>query len=67
MQIQSVLIPRKYTYNKAKKWIHDHGYTIGRVDVTEKYYRFRQMSPKLFTKYITKYLTEDIEAVIGLH
>lgn len=49
--IQSILIPKnKFTISQAYKWIIENGYKIAffnkPMHETDKYYRFRQLSPK---------------------
>lgn len=44
--IQSVLLKRsKYTLKEAIEWIHKNNYKSSKVDTTDDYYRFRQVSP----------------------
>lgn len=48
-QIQSILFDKdKWTVDRAKEWLKDHGYKYGKVDTTDKYHRFRQLDPKQF-------------------
>jgi hypothetical protein len=67
--IQSVLIPKdKFTLNKARKWIADNHFKLtfwGKpVDITDKYYRYRQMAPSRFVK--DKYITIDFKDGVKL-
>jgi|WetSurMetagenome_2_1015567.scaffolds.fasta_scaffold146645_2 hypothetical protein len=44
--IQSILFSRsKWTIEQAIQWLHDHEYVSKKVDVTDKYLRFRQREP----------------------
>ena len=67
MVLQSVLIPKsKFTLKEAKKWIREHGYKesfYGKdVDITEKFYRFRQAAPK-HGEYYVKKLSNGVELI----
>jgi len=45
--VQSVLLSRdEFTQEEAQKWVRDHGYKAHKVDVTQKYYRYRQTDPE---------------------
>ena len=59
MPIQSVLIPRKkYTLTEAKKWIRDNNFKETfygkKPDITEGFYRFRQLKPVEGSIYYTR-------------
>lgn len=44
--VQSVLLRRdKFSKAEALKWIRDHDYKAGKIDMTNDYYRFRQVEP----------------------
>jgi hypothetical protein len=36
----------EWTESSAKTWLKEHNYKTGKVDITENYYRFRQMPVK---------------------
>ena len=49
MDVQSVLISRKYlSEKKAKEWIVKNGYKLKKIDITKNLYRFRQKPPSHF-------------------
>lgn len=44
--VQSVLLRRhKMTRREADRWIKEHGYTLTAPDVTQDFYRYRQVDP----------------------
>ena len=46
MVVQSVLLDKDYyTLAQAKKQIHEMGFALLKVDITDRYYRFRQVNP----------------------
>jgi len=78
MSVQSVIFKRdkKYTVLKgqpkmewtpylASRWLLQHGYKVKKVDVKPTQIRFRQLSPKKFTSYITRKKKPGILLVIG--
>lgn len=67
--IQSVLIPKdKYTLIQSRKWIADNHFKLSfygkQVDITDKYYRYRQLAPSRFVK--DKYITIDFKDGVKL-
>tara|TARA_R110002012_G_scaffold302459_1_gene503373 strand:+ start:69 stop:302 length:234 start_codon:yes stop_codon:yes gene_type:complete len=48
MEVQSVIIKKTMGRAKANKWIREHGFKIGRVDITKTLFRFRQQEPNTF-------------------
>jgi hypothetical protein len=65
-QVQSVLIPRaKYTREQAEKWLSRNGYHNYKIDISETYYRFRQIDPGRFKDMRTKSLPGGIKLIIG--
>ncbi len=61
----------RWSVIKAAQWLQDHDFKIKKLDITENYLRFRQVSPtslkkKGFTQYITKRIKNDIELIIAL-
>jgi hypothetical protein len=73
-KIQSVLINNNiYTLDEATQWIKDNKFKIKQIDITDNYYRFRQLNPQYierlgYNKYITKKLhpnNNDIELIIA--
>lgn len=52
MTLQSVVFHKdKWTKEKAIEWLKSHNKKYPKVDETEDSYRFRQISPKGFTKF----------------
>jgi hypothetical protein len=44
--VQSVLMSRhEFTQEEAREWVKKHGYKAHKVDVTQDYYRYRQVDP----------------------
>lgn len=66
-KIQSLLFPiKKYTKQKALKWIKKHGYKYIKIDKTKDYLRFRQISPKVFKRFRTINIGKGIKAIYGI-
>ncbi len=64
--IQSVLIDKRfYSLTQAINYINLHGYKLKKIDETTNFYRFRQLSPKLFKKYFIKDLHNGVKLVVG--
>ncbi len=67
-KVQSVRLNKNYfTKKEADKYITNHGYKIGRVDITTNWYRYRQIEPsdlKAYNKIITKKLNKYLELII---
>lgn len=63
--IQSVIIKKTMGLKKAIDWIKTHGYTYGKMDETQHFYRFRQMNPSPNFEYATKQITPEIELVLA--
>ena len=70
--VQSVMFNfNRWSVIKAAQWLQDHDFKVKKLDITENYLRFRQVSPtslkkKGFTQYITKRIKNDIELIIAL-
>ena len=63
--IQSVLISRKYSFKKALDFIKSKRFKHYKVDITDRFFRFRQHEPKLNKRYTTvKSSTAGIEYII---
>jgi hypothetical protein len=65
-QVQSILIPKdKYTLIQAKAWVKKQGYIVdypGKPkgpDITEHFYRFRQLPPSKLYNYRTVSLRKE--------
>ena len=65
--IQSVLFDKHFwTEKSARAWLKQHKFKYNnKVDITENFFRFRQVSPKKFKNYYIKKLKNNIELVIG--
>ena len=67
----SALCDSRETITKAKKWIKNHDFKVTfyrkEPDITENYFRFRQMAPSRFKKdsYATKEISEGVKLVLG--
>ena len=69
---QSVLLSRdRFTLASAKRWVKKHDFKVmfyrKEADVTENYFRFRQMAPTRFKKnnYVTKEISDGVKLVLG--
>jgi hypothetical protein len=66
MRIQSVMFDRnKWTMADAKKWIRAHKKKIGRIDVTDRYLRFRQLAPAQFSFMRILSIGDGIKLIVG--
>lgn len=67
MFIQSVIFEKKkWTVEKAKKWLKLHKFKYGDIDEKEKIIRFRQIDPSKFKKFKThKIKDKNITLVFG--
>ena len=64
-KVQTILVPRHdFTLQEAYDWIEDHHFGHRKVDITEDYFRFRQMTPMQGGRYVTKTLPNGVEIVI---
>lgn len=62
--LQTILIPKdKYSLAEAIFWLRSHNYPHPKVDITDKFYRFRQHTPEAHSKYYTMSLRNGIEMV----
>ena len=67
METQSVLVPRDtYTLAQAKQWVSSHNYKSPKVDITKRFYRFRQHDPSDFGRMRTVRLHGGVELIVGL-
>jgi hypothetical protein len=65
--IQSILFPKdEFTLLESYDWLRKNGYKNNKVDITENFFRFRQMNPMEGGRYITKTLKNGIELVIHI-
>ena len=64
-KVQTVLIPKHdFSLQQAIDWLEEHHFGHRKVDITEDYFRFRQMEPKHGGRYVTKTLPNGVEIVI---
>lgn len=63
-KVQTVLIPKTFTLKEALEWLEDHNYRHKKVDITEDFYRFRQMTPMKGGRYVTQTLPNGVEIVL---
>lgn len=64
MLVQSVLVPKLFPMDQAIEWVKSHKFKVYKIDVTDRFYRFRQLEPKPDANYITKVLPNGVELVI---
>lgn len=72
MQVQSILIPKNYQSKKidlkeAKRVMLSLGGKFKKVDITEHYYRFRQVPPNKFHKesFKSKIIKHRVILIVG--
>lgn len=64
-KIQSVLFNKKYyTLKNSRKWLKHNDLKYDDLDITDNFYRFRQMNPKKNKKYYTFHVTTGIMYII---
>jgi hypothetical protein len=70
--IQSILLNKDYyTLKSATKFIYDNNFKVKKVDITDNWFRFRQVSPttmknKGYTKLRTKVIIPNVlQFIIG--
>lgn len=69
MEIQSVLIPKKnFTMKQAVAWLNSKKmkttFAGKKVDITDKYFRFRQRQPKKTARYFVRHVENGILYVV---
>ena len=63
--VQTVLVPKHdFSLQEAIDWLEAHGFKHRKVDITEDFFRFRQMPPMRGGEYRSKTLPNGIEIVI---
>jgi hypothetical protein len=66
--LQSIIIPKsKFTKREAIDWIRKHNHHIYKIDITDKFYRFRQREPRAHGKYYTVSLPNGIEMLYEIN
>lgn len=64
-KVQSVLFPKMYfTLPGAMNWLERHNFQHSKVDITDRFYRFRQRTPLPFSEFYTQTLPNKVELVI---
>jgi len=62
--LQTILLPKsKFSLPDAIRWIISHRYIADKVDVTDRFYRFRQMTPLPGGIYRTRTLPNGVQLV----
>lgn len=62
--LQSIIIPKsKFTKREAIQWMINHKYHVYKIDVTDRFYRFRQREPRSHGNYYTVSLPNGIELI----
>jgi hypothetical protein len=65
-KVQSILFDKNYySFSDAIKWIKSHNFVVKKVDITENYYRIRQLDPKNFNRFRIIDIKPGIKFVIG--
>lgn len=65
MKIQSVLIDKDiYTLEEAIEFLDDYGLSHKKVDITDNYYRFRQIPPNKKYFYRTENFAKGIKIIV---
>jgi DNA adenine methylase len=70
-KVQSVLfLKSKWTETTASDWLLENSYKIKKVDITEKYLRFRQINPEYlqrtgYTHFVNKKIGKGISLIIA--
>ena len=66
-KVQSVLFDKnKWSRQKASSWIKKNDFKIMKVDITDKFYRYRQFHPKTKDKFRTKIVGKGIKFIIKI-
>lgn len=71
-KIQSVLFEKEiYSLEQALSYLVRHNLTAKKVDITDRFYRFRQLSPETlkrqgYKKFRTINIKDGIEYIIGV-
>jgi hypothetical protein len=62
--LQTILVPKsKFSLPDAIHWVRTHRFIADKVDTTDRFYRFRQMTPYPGGEYRTKTLPNGVELV----
>jgi len=62
--LQTILIPKeRFSLADAVEWVRDHKYNHHKVDITGRFYRFRQHTPYHAGSYYIVTLPNGIELV----
>lgn len=66
--VQSVLFDRNlWSRTRATNWLSKNDFKYSKVDYKPLHLRFRQHSPKFFTRFRTENIGHGIILIIGFH
>jgi hypothetical protein len=64
-KVQSLLFDKNiFTIESCISWLFHHRFKYNKIDIKQKYYRFRQYNPSLHHSYRTIKLSDGIKAII---
>lgn len=63
--VQTVLVPRRYSLVRARELVRSYGLIPKKVDVTPNFYRFRQFDPRPGDRYHTLKMGDGVELVFA--
>lgn len=64
--VQSIIFDKKYfTLKESENWLKYHGHKNFKVDKTQNFYRFRQLSPLMFDNFFTRNVERGVKMIIG--
>jgi hypothetical protein len=65
MKVQSILISKDlYSLDTAIKWLIKNNFKFDKVDITDNYFRFRQITPNPIYNYKTIDITQGIKFIM---
>jgi hypothetical protein len=68
LKVQSILFPRqKFSRIESETWLKQNNFKIKKIDITPRFYRYRQLNPIAIKKksFITKQLDNDVILIMG--
>ena len=66
-EVQSLIFDKNnWSIQKAKNWLAKHKFKFGKVDVTDRYIRFRQHDPKEYGKFAISNPPESVEKYLRM-
>jgi len=64
--LQTILVPKaKFSAAEAIDWVRDHQYHHHKLDITDRFFRFRQHAPE-HGRYYTVTLKNGVELVYNI-